>query len=394
MKSHKLAIIGSHPIQYYAPWFKYLAGQAQLQLKVFYLWDFGIVRKIDAGFRSAFQWDVPLLEGYEYEFLPNVSKDPGTQHLGGLNNPGLFERVSAYGPDVVLLLGYNYLTYYHFLWQWRRQKAPLLFRGDSHRLMPRSGAGEALKRNFISFVYSRFSAILYVGKANYEYFRYHRVPAEKLFLSPHAVDNERFFKQEAAARIAATSWKRELGIPEGHKVILFAGKFQEKKRPQDLVEAFLASGVTDKASLLLVGSGEWESRLRERAAKGRNIYFAPFQNQTQMPRAYAAGDLFVLPSYGPGETWGLSINEAMCMERPVIASSHVGCAQDLVFPKKNGLIFPAGDVRALAACLKLAFSEQVDLKVWGTEGRSVIEGFSYEKAARGLLEAVDYLKKE
>ena len=390
---NKIAVICSHPIQYYSPWFKYLTGQKEAQLKVFYLWDFGVTHKKDAGFRTTLQWDVPLLKGYDYEFVPNISRDPGTHQFGGLNNPELCDRLVSHAPDAIMSIGYNYLTHYRFLWQWRKQKTPLIFRGDSHRLDCGRNPGEILKRGFISFVYSRFSAFLFVGKANYNYFRYHGVPTGKLFHAPHAVDNERFFLAADPAKQLALQWKRELGIPEDHKVVLFAGKFEEKKRPLDLLEAFVTAEPKD-VSMLFVGSGQLESELKRKALGCKNVFFAPFQNQSLMPRTYTAGDIFVLPSYGAGETWGLAINEAMCMSKPVIVSSHVGCAGDLVEPFKNGLIFEAGNVDSLTQALKEAFSDPERLRRWGDESRKKIGEYSYASATAGLMTVLRYLKKE
>ena len=128
----KLAIISSHPIQYYAPWFRYITCQTNLVIKVFYLWDFGVTEQIDAGFQQSLQWDIPLLNGYDYEFVPNVSTKPGTNHFWGLNNPSLATRVAAFEPDALLLMNYNYASLYRFLWQWKTHQAPLMFRGDSH----------------------------------------------------------------------------------------------------------------------------------------------------------------------------------------------------------------------------------------------------------------------
>ncbi|MCY7323818.1 MAG: glycosyltransferase, partial [Phormidesmis sp. CAN_BIN36] len=118
------------------------------------------------------------------------------------------------------------------------------------------------------------------------------------------------------------------------------------------------------------------------------IYMAPFQNQSLMPRTYAIASLVVLPSYGAGETWGLALNEAMCMARPVIASSHVGCEQDLINTHKNGLVFPAGDILALAHCLQDAFSDRIRLKRWGEESRHRISNYSYIQATDGLKSAL------
>jgi glycosyltransferase involved in cell wall biosynthesis len=128
-----------------------------------------------------------------------------------------------------------------------------------------------------------------------------------------------------------------------------------------------------------------ESELRRAAAGVPDTFFAPFQNQTQMPRTYAAADLVVLPSYGPGETWGLCVNEAMCMGRPVVVSSHVGCAQDLVEPGVTGLVFVAGRIDALAECLRVALSDPDRLSRWGEAASNRIQAYSYEQATVGLL---------
>jgi glycosyltransferase involved in cell wall biosynthesis len=386
----KLAIISTHPIQYYAPWFAYLSNKTNLDVRVFYLWDFGVTRCLDKGFDVSVQWDIPLLEGYDYEFIANKSYSAGTGHFMGLWNPDLLYRVRQFSPDAILLTAYNYASITYFLWRWRKERVPLLFRGDSHRLVPRHGFFESIKRAVIARVFRYFSAVLYVGSANREYFALHRVPDERLFFSPHAVDNERFITSHDAAAVEAGSWKRSLGIPDHHRVVLFAGKFEVKKRPLDLLRAFLSAGL-ENTSLLYVGSGVLEQSLRTLSAGHPQVHFAPFQNQSLMPRTYAACDLFVLPSFGSTETWGLAVNEAMCMGRAVIVSDHVGCAQDLVIPNENGLVFPAGDVNALANCLRDALSDVVRLQAWGERGRELIKGYSYKQATEGLIKALTSL---
>lgn len=382
----KLAIISSHPIQYYAPWFRYLAENSKLSIQVFYLWNFGITDQIDAGFKQAVTWDIPLLSGYGYKFVPNTSQRPGTSHFWGLQNPMLLRQVEAYKPDAVLLMNYNYASLYRFILQWNR--TPLLFRGDSHRLVPRTGPKEILRRQVITQLYRQFAALLYVGKANYAYFRYHGVPSHKLFFSPHAIDNDRFLSAASAAENAALAWKQQLGIPPDFAVVLFAGKFETKKRPLDLLRAFKQANL-DSAALLFVGAGSLEAELRAQAADHPHIYFAPFQNQSLMPRTYAIADLVVLPSQGSQETWGLCINEAMCLARPVVASTHVGCAQDLVRPHENGLTVPAGDVDALSKALREALSDRDRLKQWGHNSREAIKSYSYPQATAGLEQALE-----
>lgn len=381
----RLAIITSHPIQYYAPWFTYLAQYTGLELKVFYLWDFGIEAREDHEFGHKVRWDIPLLEGYDYEFVPNVARRPGTSHLGGLNNPGLADAVRRFAPHAVLLMVYNYLSIYRFLAQWKRHEAPLLFRGDSHRLEPRRGWKEGLRGAIIRRVFARFSALLYVGRANREYFEMHGVPAAKLFHSPHAVNNDWFQKKAEDSKEAAAAFRASLGIEPSRKVVLFLGKLIPRKRPLDLLRAFLATH-SPEAALVFAGSGSLEHALRAEAAGNRDIHFTGFLNQSEVPAALQACDLLVLPS--EVETWGLVLNEAMCFGKALLASSLVGAAPDLIESGKNGLIFPARDVDALARALAESLRSRSQLRQWGARSLEMIQGYTYETATAGLLEAV------
>jgi glycosyltransferase involved in cell wall biosynthesis len=388
----KLGVITSHPIQYHAPWFRHLAQERQIDLKVFYLWDFGVTERVDNGFKHKVQWDVPLLQGYEHEFVENVSSRPGTTHFRGLRNPSLTTRVSAWNPDVVLFIGYNYASFYRFLIAWDRYRAPLIFRGDSHRLVPQAGFKALARQTFISTVFRRFQAFLYVGASNREYFLYHHVPQDRLFFAPHAVDNERFAGDAQYQRQQAASWREELGIEESQIVILFAGKFEAKKRPLDLLQAFREVD-PPQATLLFAGAGELETELRRASHDHPRVRFAPFQNQSLMPRTYAAADLFVLPSCGPDETWGLAVNEAMCCGCAIIVSNQVGCAADLVHPLQNGLQFSAGNIAELSACLREALADRERLRHWGDASRSIVSDYSYDQTTQGLMEAIRYVRR-
>lgn len=386
----RLAVVTTHPIQYYSPWFRYLAEQPGLDLHVFYLWDFGVTERRDKGFGQSFAWDVPLLDGYAAEFVANISKQPGTHRFRGIDNPGLAAALAAFHPAAVLCLGYNYRSFFRLLFGRGLRDVPLILRGDSHRLVVQTDGKAWLRRQAIRFIFRRFRAFLYVGEANRQYLRQHDVAAERLFFSPHAVDNARFMVDAEMTRAAAETWKRELDIPAGMAVVLFAGKLEAKKRPLDLLRAFDRAALTD-AALLFVGSGHLEDELRREALAIPHVYFAPFQNQSTMPRTYAAADLVVLPSHGPSETWGLCINEAQCLARPVVVSSHVGCAADLVQHGQTGLIFPAGSVDALAACLREAFADPARLRAWGEAGKERVQHYTYSEATRGLREALKWL---
>ena len=81
------------------------------------------------------------------------------------------------------------------------------------------------------------------------------------------------------------------------------------------------------------------------------VSFAGFLNQGEIPAAYAACDALVLPS-DYGETWGLVVNEAMACGVPAVVSDAVGCGPDLVEEGQTGMIFPLGDIPALARAIE------------------------------------------
>jgi glycosyltransferase involved in cell wall biosynthesis len=260
----KIAVVISHPIQYYSPWFRHLTANGFPGLRVFYLWNGS--GQLDKGFGVPVKWDVPLLDGYAHEFVPNRSAHPGSATIRGLNNPELNSRMEALAPDAILMFGYNYLTHYRLLFSRIARKVPLLFRGDSHRIFtrhsPLSTLRSPLKKIWISRVFARFAAFLPVGAANRDYFLHHGVPPRKMFHCPHCVDNNRFFAESEKVVESARQWRSELGIAAKQRVILFAGKFESKKRPRDLLEAFRQSKL-EGVSLLMVGNGELESELRQ-----------------------------------------------------------------------------------------------------------------------------------
>ena len=388
--SFRLAVVASHPVQYYAPWFRLLADTPGLDVRVYYLWDFGVDRgggkKTDAGFGVGVAWDLPLLEGYEHEFVPNAARDPGTHRFAGLDNPTLGRRLAAFAPDAVLVFGYAYKTLQRLIWLDRPRGAPLLFRGDSHDLAGRGASlKERLKRRLTAATFGRFDGFLAVGKANAEYFRARGVPGGRIAFAPHCVDNARF--AAAGTREAGAALRAELGLPADAAVALFAGKFEPKKDPVGVVRAFRTADVPNSA-LLLVGAGALGDAARAAAGGDERVRFLGFRNQTAMPAAYAAADLLVLPSVGRSETWGLCVNEAFACGTPAIVSDRVGCGPDLVDGRDTGAVVPAGDTPALAAALRSALSDRETLRRWGANAREVVAGYSYEAARNGLLTAL------
>lgn len=383
----RVAVVLSHPVQYYSPWFRQLTT-AGWGLRVFYLWNFGVTDQHDPGFGRSLRWDVDLLTGYEHEFVPNTARDPGTHHFFGLRNPALPARLQAWRPDSVLLFGYKYYTHTRLI---LRSSWPLVFRGDSHLIDHPSPHG--LKRWVLRRLYARIGAFTFVGEANRRYFRAFGVPENHLFFAPHAVDAERF-TATPASRAEAARLRSELGI-DGRRVVLFAGKLVPAKQPQELLEAFIAVGDRE-AALVFVGDGSEREALGRIAARHPDVAvrFLPFANQSEMPSRYLLADLFALPSRGLAETWALAVNESMHLGRPCLVSNRVGCQQDLVTDGVTGWVFNAADAPALRQALARALADSAHRGVeFSRAAMERVSRYSYATATTGLHAAVAAARK-
>ncbi|HMK26068.1 MAG TPA: glycosyltransferase family 4 protein, partial [Chitinophagaceae bacterium] len=319
------------------------------------------------------------LEGYEYCFVKNVSPDPGTQHFKGIINPTLIRQIEAWKPTAILVYGWNFKSHLHCL-RYFHKKVPVLFRGDSTLLDEKPGLKKMLRRVFLKWVYSHVDIALYVGIQNKLYFIKHGLKKTQLVFAPHAVDNERFFDKGGSFAQKAVAWRRQLNIPDDDLVFLFAGKLEPKKDPASLIRAFMELSVPG-IHLILVGNGILENALKEKYANIINLHFIDFQNQSLMPVVYRLGDVFVLPSSGPGESWGLSVNEAMACDRPVLVSNKAGCRTELVEEGNNGYGFSAGNRVELTGKMQLFIDNKNELFKMGKASSNRIHSWNFESIA-------------
>lgn len=380
---NKLAIITTHPIQYYAPIFRLLNSDYEIEIKVFYTWSQskeGI--KYDPGFGKKIEWDIPLLDGYDFTFVKNTSAKPGSHHFFGIKNPTLIPEIESWKPDAVLVIGWSFVSHLQCI-RYFHKKIPVLFRGDSTLLDEGPGIKTMLRRLFLKWVYSHVDVAFYVGTNNKVYFLKHGLKNEQLVFAPHAVDNGRFGENAAYKKMEALAWRSKLGIAASDLVFLFAGKLEPKKNPAILIESF-SEIKNEKIKLVLLGDGILKEQLKSLSKNDERISFVEFQNQQEMPVVYRMADVFVLPSKGPGETWGLAVNEAMACGRAILVSDKVGCAADLVADGKNGYIFRSNDIASLKEKINKLVSNKNGLAEMGKASAALINEWNFEAIASAV----------
>ena len=378
---NKLAIVVTHPIQYYAPVFKLLNDRNILDIKVFYTWGKSVIEnKYDPAFGKIVQWDIPLLEGYNYHFTENNAKDKGSHHFEGIQNPSLIAEIEDWNPSTVLIYGWAYHSHLKLMRHFKG-KIPVCFRGDSTLL-----DSQPFYKRFLKNVYLRFRVFRYVDKAFYvgtrnkEYFKNYGVKEGQLFFAPHAIDNARFAVDHSTE---ALKWRKGLGIKVNDLVVLFAGKFEPKKQPDLLLNVFVELNLSN-CHLVFVGNGILEEKLKsikEHSVNKDRIHFLDFQNQQKMPIIYQLADIFCLPSKGPGETWGLAVNEAMAAGKTILVSDKVGSAIDLVQNGKNGFIFNSNDTHDFKFKLRELLDKE-KLIPFGKKSIMIINEWNFDKQVK------------
>ncbi|MES2648289.1 MAG: glycosyltransferase family 4 protein [Bacteroidota bacterium] len=382
-----LIIFNSHPIQYFAPLYRYLASEG-VKLEVLYYHGKEQAGKYDKEFGQSVQWDLPLLDGYPHKFLKNCGFTKiESKGFFSLINPGLIRYLFKQPKSLVVIHSWQYATDWlaiifaklagHRLALWTEVNAA------QEALQPKWK--QRLKALFLKSLFLFVREFWCIGSENRCFYNQLGVDPGKLKSTPYSVDNARF--QEVAASLSKLEARGQLGLNAEAFIVLFAGKYIAKKRPMDLLQAF--AGITQaNAKLVMVGEGMLRGEMTDFIACHSlqdRVSLTGFVNQTEIPLYYRAADLFVMCS-GNGETWGLSVNEAMNFSLPVLVSSLSGCSADLVKQGVNGFVFNTGDTAALRQYLEeFILMPTAELEAMGAASLKIVSGHSFETIRRSVV---------
>lgn len=385
----RVAFVNTHPIQYFAPLYAYLNRTGRFDATALYLSDFSIRGGLDKGFGRTVTWDVDLLGGYTAEFM---GKAAGRRRIGGFFSmvaPELWAAIRHGGYHAVVIHGHSLAAHHVALAAARSAGVPVFTRGETHPRLRRSGWREVVRTPPLKAWYKMFDGCLAIGSANKRYYQLMGVPADRITVMPYTVDNERYIAAGRQSPAARAAMRARLGIKSDAPAILYAAKFDARKRPDDLLCAYsLLRSEGIAAELVMVGSGALEDGLRSMVSELglEGVTFPGFVNQAELPAVYGACDLFVLPS--ENEPWGLAINEAMCAALPIVLSEEIGCVEDLVENGVNGATFQAGDVAGLTMALKALLIDPARRVRAGQASLARIARWSYSECAVSLEQAV------
>jgi glycosyltransferase involved in cell wall biosynthesis len=345
----------------------------------------------DKGFGQSVTWDIPLLDGYDLVFLNNASSSKGmnTRFFDAVNW-SIFKVLRKSDDKVVIVNGWAYLSdWFVFLAAklygkkvWMRAEMPW----NQEELKPKSFK-KSIKYLLFKYVIFKYfiDRFLYIGSQNKKYYLMHGVQEPRLIFTPYSVDNQRF----QCLKVNKGSVREKWGINDGQFVILYSGKLIDKKRPLDLLKAFHRLDLANTV-LFFMGDGPLRMQIEDYVNdyKLHNVIISGFINQSQIGTIYSMADVFVMCS-GIGETWGLSVNEAMNFSLPVIVSGTCGSSFDLVDVEKNGYVYDEGDVETLYQHLLFLANNKDLTKDMGVFSKEIINNYTFEIAVGNIVKSLN-----
>jgi glycosyltransferase involved in cell wall biosynthesis len=382
-----MIIFQSHPIQYFTPLVVQLASF--IKLKVYYYGGESLSH-FDEGFGEDIKWNVPLLEGYSYEFLNNlsISKGMNSRFLDAVNLT-VFKVIKESDDDIILINGWSYLSDWFVLIVARIFNKKIWIRSEmpwNQELIKPNSVKKIIKFFLFKYVLFKYfvDKFLFIGSQNRLFYEMHGVASSKFIYTPYSVDNNKFRLEQSDNCQTRMTW----GIPIDSVVILYSGKLIKKKRPMDLLMAFQKLN-TGNQILFFMGDGPLRSEIELyiNDYKLDNVIISGFINQSDVSSIYKMADLFVMCS-GVGETWGLSVNEAMNSSLPILISRTCGSSYDLVEDGLNGFVFDEGDVLTLSSYIQDLIDDEDKRLDFGRYSYNKILDFGHELSCINVISAL------
>ena len=342
----RLAVVVSHPIQYYAPLWRALARAPGLDLRVMFATRVGLDKTYDAEMRTELAWATDLTAGYPHEFLPEAAAFKRTGFH--VDNPSIGAALSRFSPDAVVLHGYGSKTLLRALLWAKLHGARALLVADSSGDLAPPGWRRRLKRLVLPRLLNRYDAALTMGDRGEAHLASLGFARARMFRMPAMMDEGFWTARRERARLRAQK-RAALGLSEQDFVVLAAAKLSPRKRIGDLIAA--ARGL--KVTLLIAGDGEQRAALEAEAGlSGVDARCLGFVNIDALPALYAAADAFAHPA--EREPYGMVAVEAAIVGLPLIVADDMGALgpSAIARPGVNALAYRAGDIGALAAHLR------------------------------------------
>mgnify|MGYP001024549688 CR=1 FL=1 len=217
----------------------------------------------------------------------------------------------------------------------------------------------------------------------YSFYQRMNIPSGKLIrcLNVSEIKPE---KEESQSQL-----RKDLGIRDEEKIVLFFGRIEEYKGIHELINVFKKIN-NNKWHLLICGPGE--DKIADEITGFKNIHALGSVKPEERNKYYKTANLFILANTYKNkiEPWGLTINEAMGFGLPIIASNATGSAIDLIFSGLNGYVIDSYKLEdELEYYIKKILSNNEIEKKMGKNSKQIVSKYTFDNMALAFYVATE-----
>ena len=205
---------------------------------------------------------------------------------------------------------------------------------------------------FYSSIMQKADAVICVSNSIKEYIQKHYKTSEsKITVIPRGIDLE-LFNPKNIDNDFINNFKKEFNL-ENRFIVSSVGRVTQLKDYETFIKAIsLVKKELPNIVALIVGGVRSDKEDYLNSLKNLikelnledNIIFTG--SQSKIEQIYALSDVIVSSSKKP-ESFGRAVAEAICMNKPVIATNHGG-VKDIIIENENGFFFKVGEEKELA----------------------------------------------
>lgn len=230
-------------------------------------------------------------------------------------------------------------------------------------------------------ILGRASKIIVTARNNMIYSKMLPEYQKKCVVIPLGIDVRKF---ELTEQVKAEAEK--ISRTYGNNLVLFVGRLTYYKGIEYLLNAVKGLNST----LLIIGKGEEEDRLKKIAAGSENIVF--LKNVENLLPYYYASTVFVLPSIEKSEAFGIVQLEAMACKLPVICTNLKSGVPEVQVHGETGLVVEPRNSDALRNAIKFFMENPEQQRAFGIAARNrVLNNFTNEINAQAHIDLYESL---
>lgn len=304
---------------------------------------------------------------------------------------GLYSKIKKTKPDLIIAEGFFQFTPWA-VWYSFTHRIPLIIAYERTAHTERNCPfWRRWYRRFIGLFVDGYIAN---GILTKEYLISQGVKPEKIFTGGMCADSKELGNMaNSLTKEEKLALRSKLNLPNNGITYIFVGQMIPRKGVAELLNVWNTHvNKFPQDKLLLIGNGIQLHNFKEKYKSTESIIFTSDINYTDIYKYYTISDVFIIPTLE--DNWSLVVPEAMACGLPIACSIYNGCHPELVKKDVNGITFDPLNKDSILETL--SYFHNQDLKKMGEKSIEIEKGFSPEKTAENIINAITstYNKKK